>query len=182
LRMLGEIARRHGRKVVALGQSVSTHARVARATARSTGEHAGLPYLEWPSDLVWPADRARELPRRAMLAWPPGRRASRRLRWRGSRQASTERSSFRRRRRGDVQPRNPRKRAGRHATAERPLAARRRASHLVVGPRGACKRARAPRRTASHDRAHRPPRVRTRPRNAAPSLAPRCACARARRP
>jgi ribonuclease J len=72
LRMLGEIARRHDRKVVALGQSVSTHARVARATARATGEHAGRPYLEWPSDLVWPADRARELPRRAVLGVATG--------------------------------------------------------------------------------------------------------------
>ena len=35
LRMLGEIARRDGRKIVPLGRSVSTHARVARATARS---------------------------------------------------------------------------------------------------------------------------------------------------
>ena len=72
LRMLGDIARRHGRKVVALGQSVSTHARIAQATARSTGEHAGLPYLEWPSDLVWPADRARELPRRSVLGVATG--------------------------------------------------------------------------------------------------------------
>jgi ribonuclease J len=72
LRMLGDIARRHGRKLVALGRSVSTHARVARATPRSTGEHAGEPYLEWPSDLVWPADRARELPRRAVLGVATG--------------------------------------------------------------------------------------------------------------
>jgi ribonuclease J len=72
LRMLGEIARRHGRKLVALGRSVSTHARVARATARSTGPHAGEPYLEWPGDLVWPADRARELPRSAVLGVATG--------------------------------------------------------------------------------------------------------------
>ncbi|MGA7122740.1 MAG: ribonuclease J [Polyangiaceae bacterium] len=72
LRMLGEVARRHGRKIVALGRSVSTHARVARSVARSTGEHAGEPYLEWPSDLVWPADRARELPRRALLGVATG--------------------------------------------------------------------------------------------------------------
>jgi ribonuclease J len=67
LKMLGEIARRHGRRIVPLGRSVGTHARVARAIARSTGEHAGEPYLHWPGDLVWPADRARELPRRAVL-------------------------------------------------------------------------------------------------------------------
>src|SRR5580658_3159899 len=72
LRMLGDIARRHGRKIVPLGRSVGTHARVARATARSTGEDAGQPYLEWPSDLVWPADRARELPRRALLGVATG--------------------------------------------------------------------------------------------------------------
>jgi ribonuclease J len=72
LRMLGEIARRHGRKIVMLGRSVSTHSRVARATARSTGTDAGRPYLEWPADLAWPAERARELPRRAILAVATG--------------------------------------------------------------------------------------------------------------
>jgi ribonuclease J len=72
LRMLGDIARRHGRKIIVLGRSVSTHARVARATARCTGPHAGRPYLEWPSDLVWPAERARELPRRAILGIATG--------------------------------------------------------------------------------------------------------------
>lgn len=72
LRMLGDIARRHGRKIVALGRSVSTHSRVASATARSTGPDAGRPYLEWPPGLVWPTDRARELPRRAVLAVATG--------------------------------------------------------------------------------------------------------------
>jgi ribonuclease J len=72
LRLLGETARRHGRKLVALGRSVSMHSRVARATPRSTGPAAGEPYLEWPSDLVWPADRARELPRRAILGLATG--------------------------------------------------------------------------------------------------------------
>ncbi len=72
LRMLGEIARRHRRKIVPLGRSVSTHARVARGTARATGEHAGQPYLEWPSDSVWPAERARELPKRAVLGIATG--------------------------------------------------------------------------------------------------------------
>jgi ribonuclease J len=72
LRLLGDIARRHGRKIVPLGRSVSTHARVARATARSTGDQAGAPYLEWPGDLVWPAERARELPRRAVLGVATG--------------------------------------------------------------------------------------------------------------
>ena len=72
LRILGEIAYRQGRKLVALGRGVSTHARVARAVVRSTGEHAGAPYLDWPNDLVWPADRARELPRRAILGVATG--------------------------------------------------------------------------------------------------------------
>ncbi len=72
LRMLGEIARRHGRRIVPLGRSLATHARVARATPRATGPHAGSPYLEWPSDLVWPADRARELPRSKVLAVATG--------------------------------------------------------------------------------------------------------------
>jgi ribonuclease J len=72
LRMLGEIAQRHGRKIVALGRSVGTHSRVARATSRATGDRAGQPYLEWPSDLVWPAERARELPKRAVLGVATG--------------------------------------------------------------------------------------------------------------
>jgi ribonuclease J len=72
LRALGAIAHRHGRKIVTLGRSLATHARVARSTARATGEGAGRPYLEWPSDLTWPADRARELPRRAILALATG--------------------------------------------------------------------------------------------------------------
>ncbi|MGD0678088.1 MAG: ribonuclease J [Polyangiaceae bacterium] len=72
LRMVGEMARRHGRKIVTLGRSVSTHTRVARSTARATGADAGKPYLEWPSDLVWPAERARELPRREILAVATG--------------------------------------------------------------------------------------------------------------
>ena len=72
LRALGEIATRHGRKLVALGRSVSTHARVARSVVRSTGPLAGSPYLDWPSELVWPADRARELPRSAVLGVATG--------------------------------------------------------------------------------------------------------------
>jgi ribonuclease J len=72
LRMLGDIARRHGRKLVMLGRSVRTHSHVARGTRRATGESAGEAYLDWPSDLVWPADRARELPRRAILGIATG--------------------------------------------------------------------------------------------------------------
>jgi ribonuclease J len=72
LKLLGDIASRHGRKLVALGRSMGTHMRVARAVERSTGPHAGAPYLEWRSDLVWPTDRARELPRREVLALATG--------------------------------------------------------------------------------------------------------------
>jgi len=72
LRLLGDIARRHRRKVLLLGRSMGTHARVARGVARSTGVGAGAPYLEWRSDLVWPVDRARELPRREILGLATG--------------------------------------------------------------------------------------------------------------
>jgi ribonuclease J len=72
LSMLGDIARRHRRKIVLLGRSVNTHARVARATTRPGGPRAGAPYLQWPSDLTWPADRARELPKSAVLAVATG--------------------------------------------------------------------------------------------------------------
>ncbi len=72
LRMLGEIAKKHGRKLVPFGRGVATHSRVARATLRTTGVEAGRPYLEWPPELVWPAERARELPRRAILGVATG--------------------------------------------------------------------------------------------------------------
>jgi ribonuclease J len=75
LRLLGEIARVTGRKIVALGRSVTTHTRVARATLRAGGPSAGDPYLEWPTDLTWPADRARELPPERMLGIATGTQA-----------------------------------------------------------------------------------------------------------
>lgn len=62
LRMLGDVARRTGRKIVLLGRGVGTHARVAR--------NAG--YLPWPSDLVWPDAKVRELPREKILAIATG--------------------------------------------------------------------------------------------------------------
>jgi ribonuclease J len=62
LRLLGDIARRQGRKIVLLGRGVGTHARVAR--------NAG--YLPWPDDLVWPDAQARELPRAKILAIATG--------------------------------------------------------------------------------------------------------------
>ena len=72
LRMLGEIAQRYGRKLVAFGRSITTHSRVARSTLRATGTQAGRPYLEWPAALVWPAERARELPRGQILGIATG--------------------------------------------------------------------------------------------------------------
>ncbi|MGH7269251.1 MAG: ribonuclease J, partial [Polyangiaceae bacterium] len=77
LRALGEIANRHGRKIVTLGRGVATHARVARATQRLTGAHAGRPYLEWSPDAVWPAERIGEIPRRKILAVATGSQGER---------------------------------------------------------------------------------------------------------
>ncbi len=62
LRMLGEIARHTKRRIVLLGRSVETHAKVARETG----------YLDWPSDLVWPTERVKELPRNQILAIASG--------------------------------------------------------------------------------------------------------------
>ncbi len=62
LRLLGDIAKKTGRKLVLLGRSVGTHSRVAHATG----------YLDWPSDLVFPADRARELPKERILGVATG--------------------------------------------------------------------------------------------------------------
>ena len=65
LRMLGEIARETGRKIVPLGRSIHTHSKVAHATG----------YLDWPSDLVFPADRVGELPRDKILGLATGSQA-----------------------------------------------------------------------------------------------------------
>ncbi|HEY1954253.1 MAG TPA: ribonuclease J [Polyangiaceae bacterium] len=70
LRMIGEIARHTKRKIVLLGRSVETHAKAARETH----------YLDWPSDLVWPAERAKELPRAQVLAIASGTQGE----WRGA--------------------------------------------------------------------------------------------------
>ena len=65
LKMLGEIARATHRRIVTLGRSVATHARVAHATG----------YLDWPGDITWPAERARELPRDRLLGIATGTQA-----------------------------------------------------------------------------------------------------------
>ncbi len=70
LRMVGEIARHTKRKIVLLGRSVENHANVARDTH----------YLDWPSDLVHPADRAKELPKNQVLAIASGTQGE----WRGA--------------------------------------------------------------------------------------------------
>lgn len=62
LRLLGDIARETGRKIVLLGRGVGTHARVARATG----------YLPWPDELVLPEHLARERPRSTLLAIATG--------------------------------------------------------------------------------------------------------------
>jgi ribonuclease J len=62
LRLVGDIARRTGRKVVLLGRSVGTHSRIAHATG----------YLDWPSDLLWASDRAHELPKSRILGIATG--------------------------------------------------------------------------------------------------------------
>ncbi len=68
LRMLGDIARRTGRRIVALGRSILTHTRVAHDTG----------YLNWPSDLVFPQERVNELPRNAILGLATGTQAEER--------------------------------------------------------------------------------------------------------
>jgi ribonuclease J len=70
LRMLGEIARHTKRKIVLLGRSVESHANVARDTH----------YIDWPSDLVHPSERAKELPRNQVLAIASGTQGE----WRGA--------------------------------------------------------------------------------------------------
>lgn len=62
LRLLGDIARRANRKIVLLGRSIGTHARVARSTG----------YLAWPDELVIPDAMARERPRGELLALATG--------------------------------------------------------------------------------------------------------------
>ena len=65
LRLLGEMAIRHGRKIVPFGRSIYTHSEIAHATG----------YLDWPSDLMWNADRVNELPREKILGIATGTQA-----------------------------------------------------------------------------------------------------------
>jgi ribonuclease J len=65
LKLLGEIAEATGRRIVPLGRSISTHARVAERTG----------YLAWPSSLTMSAERAGELPRHKILGIATGTQA-----------------------------------------------------------------------------------------------------------
>lgn len=67
LRALGEIAVRTRRRLVLLGRSVQTHARVARDQGR----------LPWPSDLVASPDELASLPRRDVIVVAGGTQAER---------------------------------------------------------------------------------------------------------
>lgn len=65
LRILGDIAIATGRRIVPLGRSVSTHARVAERTG----------YLEWPSSLTLGPEAAKDLPRDRILGIATGTQA-----------------------------------------------------------------------------------------------------------
>ena len=65
LRLLAEIAVATGRRIVPLGRSVSTHARVAERTG----------YLSWPETLTMPAERASELHPHQVLGIATGTQA-----------------------------------------------------------------------------------------------------------
>lgn len=65
LQLLGDIARRHRRRVCLLGRSMHTHVEVARALGR----------LAWPSDLLVAPEQAREVPRERLLVLASGTQA-----------------------------------------------------------------------------------------------------------
>ncbi|MEO8877279.1 MAG: ribonuclease J, partial [Polyangiaceae bacterium] len=65
LHLLGDIAQRTGRKIVPLGRSIWTHSEIAHRTG----------YLNWPSDLTWSVERAKELPREKILGIATGTQA-----------------------------------------------------------------------------------------------------------
>ncbi len=82
LHLLGDIAKKTHRKLILLGRSVQTHARVGRASG----------YLQWPSDLVWPAEAIDTLGRNRILAIASGTQAEARAAL--SRLAHDEHPSF----------------------------------------------------------------------------------------
>ena len=65
LKLVGEVARKHRRRVCLLGRSVLMHVRVATRCGR----------LDWPSDLVVPPELASTLPRRSLLVIASGTQA-----------------------------------------------------------------------------------------------------------
>jgi ribonuclease J len=65
LRMLGEVAKATGRRIVPLGRSVRTHAQVARDTG----------YLAWPVEYLVAAEEAATLPRKEVLGVATGTQA-----------------------------------------------------------------------------------------------------------
>jgi ribonuclease J len=65
LRILGDVAKATGRRIVPLGRSVRTHARVARETG----------YLAWPLERLVAAEDAASLPRREVLGVATGTQA-----------------------------------------------------------------------------------------------------------
>ena len=165
-----------------LGEACApTRASHGRRRGRRASD-AGRPYLEWPSDLVWPADRARELPRSSIA-----RRRDRapRAKTRGARAPGTGRAPVdgpRRRRRGRaLEPRHPRQRGQRHARHRRPAPPRRPTRVVVVRPRRPRERPRPPRGAAAHDRAGAPADLRPGPWHPPPPGPARRARARARR-
>ena len=76
LRMLGEIARRARAKdhCLSAGASPPTRGWPAPPPARPAPSPA-RPYLDWPSDLVFSAERARELPKERVLGIATGTQA-----------------------------------------------------------------------------------------------------------
>ncbi len=136
LRMLGEIARSRGRKIVPLGRSVGTHARVARSTRRATGPQAGTP--------LPPNGSMAERPRMARRAGAraPEANGARRRNWHARRGDGGAGPARARRSQGDrrgprrpcgaLEPRHPRQRDRRDARDGRPPAPGGRAAHVVV--------------------------------------------------
>ena len=134
-------ARRH--RAAARAQARAARAQRAHPLARRAGDgaldgrrrRAGRT-SSGRADLVWPAERARELPRRAILGVATGSQGEEAAAL--ARLARGEHPAFdlaSRRRRRPVEPRHPGQRAGGRARDERPPAPGRGAPNVVVGPR-----------------------------------------------